>query len=1356
MPNEQYKYTRDSFLQSVRNKYPVYNKWEDEILFDALLKKYPIYKNQIEPKLEEKLDVFSKREEIFQRRKALIRKGRFEEREDDWEPPKQLQDRAKIIQIPEGEIEPKYYSNTAQLLYTPARLYSLIERPAFAAAELTARGLRIPVKLFGKKTKLANALDYAVEYYGQPEKHGLVTPFAAGAQQAYRASNYQKSFALGIMGDIAETGTDIASYIAQIQLLGKISPSAPLSKVPLKELGKRIKRIGLHGALTTKGDVSDRIQSTITRIGYNVTPFIANATGATGLGAVTVDIMLNTFLTSPTYLQAYKEAGGINKEFISMAIPQFIMDVAMAWNTRGLPENILNKKLELYLKDRPEGMKLPVKEGTKLIKSLQGELFELPKDVRPAEKVTLPEPEVTAKPSEKPTAKVSPEIKGKIPVKKIKPIETPEFLPTEIPKTIAETKKFTRAIKFYEKKYKNERDAFFAGEKVGRIETRKKMYQKLKDSKIKADEVRKSILQYANENLTKKDRSKIGLLASRTKTKRGLARVFQIIDGIEERYQRHFAISELKSTVKKLDIKRLRPEYKKTIEEIVDSIDLVNRRDKTINRLNKMLTYIERNPENNIPSEKLIRLTILSKMPIKNITTEDINLIKDSIGHYVHLNNLKNKIIVGKKIRDFKEVENESIHNLRQKEPAIVDPRKGIRSSRLKQFFTTDAINMEHLCKDKFDRSDKGVINKIIYDGIDKGVSKSLKFRQNADDYFTKELKGINFDRWSESFNKQRTWKKNVDYHDYKLESGKMLKLTKAERIALYLGSKNENNLRHILEGGVRLSTNPNKLYTITPSDLSKITNSLSKSEIKVANTIHKYFNVIQKTKINKESVKLNGWEIATEKDYFPIRVYGADIQRGYLFKGEMLPPDMKSFTRITLEGMGILKPRVKSGSPLILEDVFTATFKNITKISSYYGLASPLRQAKALTYSKNFRTNIEARYGKHYWKTIENYLRDIEGEFPRTDNVDKIVMGWINKLDVAILGMNPFVMLKQPISLMAANTEIGSKYLLKSLKGKPEKIEVMSKYSTQLRDRFEGNVTRELGEIAGVGKARQFWTHKHTIGQNLLKGLRRFDYEAIGRIWKAAEAETGSLYPNLKGEAKMNHIALRTEEIVRSTQPTFHLKDRSAIGRSRNTFVRLATKYTSQRNKNYMMIFRAVDRYNNSNKSAEAKARFMKDIAIITLLMPLMLRGVDALRDLAYRRKKTEREKGIKHEIFKLLEYNLGNVYFVGPAFTSVVSKAERGEFAGYDVNNILMSTGEAGINAVANTIRAVDQVISKEKYDFGDRKGELKWKFSAIRATDQALTFGLHFRGIPYRTIRNLALIPFKGEKEVMKVKY
>jgi len=908
---------------------------------------------------------------------------------------------------------------------------------------------------------------------------------------------------------------------------------------------------------------------------------------------------------------------------------------------------------------------------------------------------------------------------------------------------IAKPKIEIEEMKVLKVRLKAEQRASKLGKRVSRVEARKELFMKMKQEKIDIKAHKQSLIDYADANLTKKDRNRLVAMVSRVKTPKQLSRAMTMIDHIEERYQRHVAADALKDTVKVIDFKKLRPEYKPAIQAIADSIDLTVPSDKTVNRLEKLYDYITENPDHNVPDKVVARLARLSKVPIKDLTTPDLIIIDSSIKALVRQHDLKNKILIKRKLRDFKEVRNKAVANIAKKPTPITETREGIRASRIKQIFTTDSLNAEHIAK-TLDGEQRGTIKKVVYDGIDDGVSEILRLRQQADDYLGKVTKDVDMTGWSEAFTAK---KKNVTYHPYKLEGGKTLTLTKGERMKIANLAHREEGLRHMLEGGIRLRANPAILYRITPTDLKSITDSLSPTEQKIADGIHKYFNTIQKDHLNKTSVRANGWEVATDADYSPIKVHGIDILRPHLLRGEALPSNMRGFMQSTLEGMGMLKPTVRATNPLIVNDIFVDTLGSIKQATAYSGLAEPLRSAKALLLDSTVREAIDTKYGTQYWRSLNNYLRDIEGDYQRVENIDKLALGAINRLDIAVLGANPFVMLKQPVSLQAAATEIDPAYIWRALKEKPTGTETMSKWHPQLRDRFEGRVTRELGEIADVGQARQFWTHKSTISKHLMAGIRRFDFEAIGRIWKAVEHETTALRPHLTGDAKMQHIANRAWEVIRLTQPTFHLKDRSSIGRSKSVWVRLLTKYSSQRNKNFMMIWRTVNRYLNSAKATADRRFLMRSLAILTITMPATIYLIDELRSRLYKRKPPER-KGL-YRTGRMIENNLGNIYFLGPLARSLSSKVERGEFAGYDVSDVLSSKVETAINGMANTIRAIDQMTTQEKYKAGDKKGELKWETSSKKAIDQAISTTAAFKGIPYDTIKKLLMIPFREDK-------
>jgi len=873
------------------------------------------------------------------------------------------------------------------------------------------------------------------------------------------------------------------------------------------------------------------------------------------------------------------------------------------------------------------------------------------------------------------------------------------------------------------------------GVKVGLKRARTNIYKKLKSSKTNIIEIRKDLTDYIKK-LELKDKGRMITMVRDVHTKKGLTKALLRVDSILEKRSRGDAINTLKNTIGKIDTKKLRPEYQKEIKSLMD-IDLVNRRESTIRTLSNTKKYLEEHPDNNMPQKELNRLDILSRKKVGDLTTEDIKLLENSISHLVKLHDLKNSMIFGRKYVEAKDVATQANSNLARakkirKDPDAISTRvKSPKAvGRVKKIATTESYNAE-LITQILDKEDGGIIQKVFYDGIDDGRTKELKFLHQADDYF-KEKIPFNISKWSEHFTPKPS-KLTVDYQKIKLSSGKTVTITKAEKIALYLHSLNDKNLAHLIEGGFSFAKRPSKINKISVEDLAELT-KLTPNEQQVADAMYEHYNSIQKGALNKDSVALNGWEVATEENYFNIRTNYLDRKKDELKAS-------KNFSHKTLEGMGMLKERTNATNAIILDDAFVALYKSMKSSAAYIGYAQPLRNAKMLLNDNSFQKSVIENYGQHYLDALKSYLVDIEGTISDVSSIEQLTLDVINKLDIAVLGANPFVMMKQPVSYSAAATEIDIKYLNNIL---PAKISEMSEHSPQLRERFKGNISRELGEVAQTGAVRNFWTHKSSLSQHIMAGIKANDYVAIGKIWTAVKRETKALHPKLEGDAKWEHIRKRAEKIIRRTQPTFDMKDRSAIGRSRKLFVRLLTKYSSQRNKNYMMTRRAIEKYNTSGKGVKDNISLLKNLVLLAIVMPAMIIGIDELRKKIYGWVTPERKR--RYYTLRYIESLLGNVYFVGNVFSSIASKIERGVYAGFDISNVLVSSVEKGVNGIVEIYNTIDQLQSKERYKSGDKKGQLKWNYTLKKALDYNASFLTKFRGIPYDTLKKLGQAPFR----------
>jgi len=872
-----------------------------------------------------------------------------------------------------------------------------------------------------------------------------------------------------------------------------------------------------------------------------------------------------------------------------------------------------------------------------------------------------------------------------------------------------------------------------AGFEVGVKETRENIMNALRKKQEDIKEIRKLIIVYANEHLPVSQRGKMLNAVALAKTQRDLIKAYTRIDQMVMRIGKKESVSELRQAIKDIDLNRLRPEYREKIEPILDSIDPVTRTEPKLAGLLKMYEFIQSHPDNQIPQGKLDQLRIFDKKNVVEMSTEEIQDISDILHHLMKLHDLKNTMIIKNKYRDAAHVREEAVENIaRQSKPVDITGlntlEKEAEIGNAKRLFGIQSWNTE-LISEMLDGQENGVIKQVLYGGIDDGISKQLDYQQKAEDFFKNRTGNIDVSAWSKHF---QTKAKNIDFATVKIASGKLIKMTRGERIALYLHSKNDNNMDHILEGGISFSGTPSMIVKISEADMSSIIRTVTDSEKIVADAIYEFFNSIQKEQLNKVSVDLNGFPIAREPNYFPIRTNYLDR-----FRDELKAS--KNYSHKTLEGLGIFKERVGSKNALIINDAFLEVFKSIQQTGAYIGLAKPLRTAKMLLNDNDFQIVMRKNGKQHYLESLNDYLRKIEDTSIETEHLDKLTNELINKLDIAILGLNPWVMAKQPVSYLMAGTELDPKYLQRAgvkLLSKDTFTE-MEKWHPQLRDRLKGNVTRELGELAHVGAVRKFFTNIQPMSAYIMEGIRRFDYFAVGNIWRAVKLEISEKYPALQGDEYMRAVAERSWEVIRKTQPTFHIKDRSEIGRSRSTLWRLATKYSSQRNKNYMMLFRATEKYKRSPGGASDRGKLASTLLWISLGNAVAIYAIDEIRNWFYERKTSKTpNKFIKDIALK----SFGNVYVLGDILTSLDSKIQRGSFSGYDVENTVYGFANQTIDAMSEAGRALNFAVSGEHYKSGKNKGEKKWKIAAGRAVVGLTEQIGALKGLPIHTVRRI----------------
>ena len=821
------------------------------------------------------------------------------------------------------------------------------------------------------------------------------------------------------------------------------------------------------------------------------------------------------------------------------------------------------------------------------------------------------------------------------------------------------------------------------------------------------------------------------------------------------------------------DFWKMDPIYRNEILELLHNLDwqVSYRTRKKIRGLANTLAFLNENIDDvRLPDHVMQDLKLLDKahinyarnMPslIRDLTYDEVMSIFTGIRHAIKLNSLKNKLKVGRRLRDEAEVVREAVGNVNPQSIAEEDrlavkhvdaTRPHVEPGMLKKFLGV-LSKMPEFIAETLDGKEGGVIHSILYDGIDQGYTDMLRVRNEGiwaiNDAVTKELGKLkNVLPYSRYFNRKA---KDVDIIKVTLPKDRLIgrekdlsiDLTKAQRMSLYLHSICEENLASMIDGGIRFDAKPEEKIRISMSDLSILLSEMTAEEKEIADAMFKHLNTTVRDAVNKTSLSLYGYELAKVTNYWTIPRLLDEVKP----VGDILT-SMKHFDHRAIEHLSFTKERQKvTKSAVLINDAFAQYYSYLGDASAFVGFAEPIRNARALMKNDQFKSALYKKGLKHYHDALNKYLNDVEGNISSPGQLDRLAFEWLNKIQVSILGLNPWIMLKQPVSYLAAGTEIESRYLLRALKDAHnisiEKfVEELRKYSPQLIYRNEGHTHREMGELGEVGVLRRLFAGEGFMLDKFTAGIQKFDQITISALWEAVKMEQRDLHPNLKGDAFMEKVARRAEQIVNRTQPSYLPHTRSEIGRTPSVFWRVWTTFTTQTNKNYNLLLRAAERFMRSPKKAKDWNKFCMDIFLVAIASSMVIASIDEMRDIVYKRKRpyAEGDNVMLKRAVRLLEYNMNYVYGASDVYQSWQSKREMGSFFGYDLNNPLYNTLNDAVNALSSIASIVDEF--GEEHKIGAKKGEPKWPQLVSRAIDDTLHVTSRFAGVPYHTVKRLA---------------
>lgn len=575
---------------------------------------------------------------------------------------------------------------------------------------------------------------------------------------------------------------------------------------------------------------------------------------------------------------------------------------------------------------------------------------------------------------------------------------------------------------------------------------------------------------------------------------------------------------------------------------------------------------------------------------------------------------------------------------------------------------------------------------------------------------------------------------------------GKAVPLTHGQLCSLYMHLQNTDSREHLLNGGLTLpdTTLYNegdierayqkgqtvKIGMLTGADgmpmadtiLNTVENALTDYDRKWIEDMKGFFGDYTTNLINETSMKLVGFQRATVKNYYPIAVDKTQLASEI----EGLKLDA------TIEGRGMLKERVKSGLPILLEECSSVVQRSLRDTAAYAGLAAPIRDANRI-----LNANVETEDG------IGRVMGKLRGNYAG-----------------AILTLNPGVAIAQAASLPTAGAVLGSDTMaavlpfVKNLSGKQRRAleaEISAHGDALLQYRLRGS---QRGELASIGVSGSFAEKAmDKLPKSVTGWINSMDEITVAALWEASKhyvehhaAEFADGAATKGSDAYWKAVNQMYQKVIEETQPNYTVMQRAGIQRSDNEITKTLTMFTTQRFQNYGILADAVMDYKaqraryNAEKSAENKAEVQRagqslrraatSQVIQTAVFALMKIGADFL---LHRWDREQDENGdvtaesLWNRFAGLFTESAAGNFLFGSEIYSMVGNAVNG--TDYDV------VSATNISAVNDLFAATTKLYTLIRKDTtGMDEEELEAYHRKLRkAGVDVMEYGLDIAGIP-----------------------
>lgn len=437
--------------------------------------------------------------------------------------------------------------------------------------------------------------------------------------------------------------------------------------------------------------------------------------------------------------------------------------------------------------------------------------------------------------------------------------------------------------------------------------------------------------------------------------------------------------------------------------------------------------------------------------------------------------------------------------------------------------------------------------------------------------------------------------------------------MTPAQKVHLYLESKNYANLQHMAGGrtfvdkelyskGKRAEALAGgKTVKLAPETVKKIVSDLTPEEAELAKILGNYYNDFAPKAINKVSNTLLGYDKAITKDYAPI------------FSNQNYTKSEFGKFDVTAEGVGHLKPREYSKNPSYNISAFDAFERHVDQTARYTGMAIPTRNMNTLMnwggIDSSMKNTIAHEWGDAANEYITDLVTDMQGgKAEKKAWTDKLTDKAFSNYISAVFGFNPSIVLKQLGSIPMGSAYLGAKNFPSIKQVRSIDTDLISKYTQELQWRTMGYSMPETKQL----KDNPNWTETNRFTNFAFGGgaITGMDGWAASVLWPQAENKVRREHPNLEvgtkeqidtGESPFyQEVAREFNDAVARSQSTSDIIHQGTLRRSKSAIARAFTLFKSDSSQTYNAIrqkYGELQFYKNSGANEETVKKAKKSL---------------------------------------------------------------------------------------------------------------------------------------------------------------